>query len=191
VNLNGALTINYGLPGNDPMASVLSYLKSGYNGGAWTGTAGIISTSIVGGGPALSVGYADGNIDAGTAAGLNQIVVKYTLAGDANLDGLVNFGDLVAVIQNFNKAATDWAHGNFGYGTSTNFNDLVAVVQNFNKTLPPPSGSAVELGGTTIPLVNPTDVQLPEPGALGSAFLAAAGWALRRKRKVHPDAARL
>ncbi len=183
VNINGDLNINFGAPGGDPVTSIVSYLKSGYNGGAWTGTSGIISTSITGGSPALSIGYADGNTDSGTAAGPNQIVVRYTLAGDSNLDGLVNFNDLVAVVQNFNKAGTDWAHGNFGYGVSTDFNDLVTVVQNFNKILPPPSGSAVELGGTTVAVIQSTDVQLPEPAGLALAAVAAGGMFGRRKRK--------
>jgi hypothetical protein len=182
VNLNGTLHINYGSPGSDPVTTIAGYLTTGYNGGNWSGTAGIISTSITGGSPALAVGYADGNTDPGTAAGPNQIVVKYTLAGDTNLDGLVNFNDLVAVVQNFNKAGTDWAHGDFHFGTSTNFNDLVTVVQNFNKILPPPSGAAVELGGTTLPLVAPTDVQFPEPGELLLLTCATAGLLARRRR---------
>jgi hypothetical protein len=181
VNLNGQLNINYANPASDPVASVLSYLKSGFNSGAWTGTSGFISTSITPGSPALSLGYADGNTDPATAAGPNQIVVKYTLLGDTNLDGLVNFQDLVAIVQNFNKANTDWAHGNFLYGASTNFNDLVAVVQNFNKILPPPSGSAESLGGTTLPLVTPTDAQLPEPTLTG--LLACGASLLLRRRK--------
>jgi hypothetical protein len=95
------------------------------------------------------------------------------------------------VVQNFNKAGTDWAHGNFGYGASTNFNDLVAVVQNFNKVLPPPSGSGVGLGGgstpltagAAIPLMSGTDVQMPEP--CGAVMFAAGVFALlsRRRRK--------
>jgi hypothetical protein len=186
VNLNGALAINYGTPANDPVTTIVGFLKSGFNGGAWNGTAGIISTSISGGSPTLSVGYADGKTDSGTAAGPNQIVVKYTLQGDSNLDGLVNFNDLVAVVQNFNKAGTDWAQGNFLYGTSTNFNDLVAVVQNFNKVLPPPSGTSESGGITTIPLIQSTDVQLPEPGVMGLAAIAGMGLLARRRRKDFP-----
>jgi hypothetical protein len=142
LNLNGALQINFASPANDPVATIVSYLKSGYNNGNFNGTSGIISTSVAGTSPAVAIGYADGNTDPGTAAGPNQLLVQYTLNGDSNLDGLVNFNDLVAVVQNFNKPNTDWSHGDFHFGTSTNFNDLVAVVQNFNKILPPPSASA-------------------------------------------------
>ncbi len=176
------LAINFASPAADPVATIAGYLQTGYNAGLWTG-AGINSSTAASNASALAVGYADGNTDAGSAAAPNQILVKYTLAGDANLDGLVNFNDLVAVVQNFDKAGTDWASGDFHYGTSTNFNDLVTVVQDFNKILTPPSGSAIELGGTTLPLATPTDVQLPEPGTL--ALLAIGAAAVMRRRRRH------
>jgi hypothetical protein len=102
------------------------------------------------------------------------VLVKYTLAGDAKLDGLVNFDDLVAVVQNFNKSGTDWAHGDFYYGISTNFTDLVAVVQNFNKVLTPAGSAGETTGGSEIGLVSSTDVQLPEPCVAGMALGAAS-----------------
>jgi len=191
---NNTVRINFGSPVNDPAATIAGYLKTGYNGGQWTG-AGIDSSTAATGSAseALSVGYADGNTDIGTPAQPNQVLVKYTLAGDANLDGAVGFTDLVAVVQNFNKSNTDWVQGNFAYGTSTNFADLVAVVQNFNKTLNPAGSSAEQLGGgsshrgdlatgTGLPLVIATDVQLPEPGSLLMAAIPL-GAILSRRRK--------
>jgi hypothetical protein len=139
------------------------HLATGYFNGFWSG-AGFNSSTAAGNPTLLSVGYADGNTDPATAAAPNQILVKYTLAGDANFDCFANFDDLVAVVQNFNKSATDWAHGNFAYDASTNFADLVAVVQNFNKVLTPAGGDAEQLGGTRLPFG--LDVQLPEPGSM-------------------------
>src|SRR5262249_23969920 len=114
---NNSLAVSFGSPGADPVASIAAYLASGYAGGLWTGASGIVSSTAAAGTPGqtLSIGYADGNTDFNTAAGANQVLVKYTLAGDTNLDGLVNFNDLVNVVQNFNKAGTDWAHGDFRY----------------------------------------------------------------------------
>jgi hypothetical protein len=152
---NNALQINFSAPANDPFTTTKSELAAAYNNGLWTGTSssgGVItsSTAQTQGGPARDVGVIDGNVDTGAAK--NQIIIKYTLQGDANLNGLVNFNDLVAVVQNFNKPATDWAHGNFLYGPSTNFQDLVAIVQNFNKILTPAGSSSQKLGGTPLPL---------------------------------------
>jgi hypothetical protein len=150
---NNRFIINFGAPAADPISTIQSLLTTGYNSGAWTGTGIDSSTAAAGSsGEKLAVGYADGNTDAGTPAQPNQIVLKYTLAGDANLDGLVNFQDLVAVVQNFNKVA-DWGHGNADYNATTNFQDLVTVVQNLNKVLNPPASSAEQVGNTVISLV--------------------------------------
>jgi hypothetical protein len=175
------LAINFASPAADPVATIAGYLQTGYNAGLWTG-AGINSSTAASNASALAVGYADGNTDAGSAAAPNQILVKYTLAGDTNLDGLINFNDLVAVVQNFNKAGTDWAHGNFNYGTSTNFNDLVTVVQNFNAVLTPGAGTSEQLGGTAFPLASLAAVQLPEPAALGVGLFASLSLLKRRRR---------
>ncbi len=178
---NTTVLIPFGAPANDPVATIANALTGGYNAGRWTGT-GINSSTAAGNPATLAVGYDDGNTDLGTAAAPNQILIKYTLAGDTNLDGLVNFNDLVVVVQNFNKAGTDWAHGNFAYGASTNFNDLVAVVQNFNKVLTPAGSSGDELGVTPAPLG--LDAQLPEPGDL--IFMASPLSLLFCRRHKNP-----
>jgi autotransporter-associated beta strand protein len=188
---NNALAVNFSSPANDPVATIAGFLASGFNSGAWTGT-GIVSGTAAAGTPGqiLSVGYADGNTDSGTPAASNQILVKYTLGGDANLDGFVNSADLLAVVQNFNKTGTDWAHGNFTYvtsGPSTTSADLLLVVQNFNKTLNPAGSGAESTGGMTIPLGEmvqdqPSAVRVPEPG--GAAVAAIwAGFLTRRRRR--------
>ncbi len=181
---NNALAINFGSPASDPVAAIVPYIQSGYAGGLWTG-AGISSSTAATNPSALAVGYADGNIDVGTPAAANQLLIKYTLLGDANLDGLVNFQDLVAVVQNFNKGATDWATGNFLFQSSTNFQDLVAVVQNFNKVLSPAGSSGEDIGGGMIPLGEFTQVApngVPEPCGLLLATIGMAAMMRRRRR---------
>jgi hypothetical protein len=187
---NNTLAINFGSPVNDPVAMIAGYLSNGYEGGAWT-NAGIDSSVAATNSGVLSVGYADGNNDIGTPAGPNQIIVKYTLAGDANLDGHVNSADLLAVIQNFNKTGTDWAHGNFTYGSSTGSADLLIVIQNFNKLLTPAGSSGVgDGGGGTIglgqaALVQSGAVRVPEPAFPALALGVAGLLARRRKQQLH------
>ena len=85
--------MNYTL-GSDPAATIRGYLTTGYGNDTWTGT-GIVSSAAAANPGRYAVGYADGSVDQGTTAGPNQVLVEYTLAGDANLDGTVNFADLL------------------------------------------------------------------------------------------------
>jgi hypothetical protein len=185
---NNSIGINYGSPGNSPVAAIEAALAHGYSAGNWTGT-GINSSTAAAGtiGQVLSVGYADGNVDAGTPAAANHVLIKFTLAGDALLNGTVNFNDLDIVGQHLNTTGNDWARGNFNYDPNgvVNFNDLDIIAQNLNKTL---NGSGQSLGGTTFALADSAQVTtnvavLPEPG-LGAIFmLGAAGLARRRARR--------
>jgi len=180
VNVNASLAINFDCPADDPISTVVGYLQNGYNSGSWTGLSGIISTSAAAVGRAVTVGYLDGNVDTTDSAEVapNQILVKYTLAGDANLDGIVNFSDFATVLKYFDQPGTDWAQGNFEYAAnnpdvaSTNFNDFADVLKNFLQPFP------------GAPAIEPTVGQLPEPANLGLWIAGAAGLLWRRGRRA-------
>jgi hypothetical protein len=194
---NNSINLNYGSLANDPIATIKTELANGYAGGAWTGTSSAINSSTaaaaIGTLPVLSIGYSDGNVDNGTgnssstSAVANQVVVKFTLAGDANLDGIVNFNDLDALGRHLNTTGNDWANGNFNYDPNgvVNFNDLDIIGQNLNKALGA-LGSSTDLGGTTVPLGQVAQTQnssvVPEPSAILLAAGAAAGLLARRRR---------
>ncbi|MGA2232345.1 MAG: dockerin type I domain-containing protein [Tepidisphaeraceae bacterium] len=193
VNLNGSMSINYGSPAGDPINTIVAYLKSGYNNDTWTGP-GIDSSDAAANPNLYAVGYADGNTDAGTPAQGNQIVVELTIAGDANLDGTVNFADLLVIAQNFNHTLDtrhnpiDWADGDFNYDGKVNFADLLLVAQNFNKRLS--AGQLAQLPGSfagawDLALADVQAAQsdnVPEPAAAGLLAVAAAGLLRRRRR---------
>ncbi|HEV2969686.1 MAG TPA: autotransporter-associated beta strand repeat-containing protein, partial [Pirellulales bacterium] len=110
---NNHVIINYGSPASDPIASIVALLNAGYNGGAWNGPGGITSSAIASN-PGYGIGYADA-ADIGNPAGLasGTIEVKFTLLGDADLNGTVNGIDFGILAANFNKGVSRWDQGDF------------------------------------------------------------------------------
>ncbi|MGD0768916.1 MAG: choice-of-anchor Q domain-containing protein [Tepidisphaeraceae bacterium] len=133
------MLINFGANA-DPISTIASDVANGYNGGAWNGP-GIISTTarVHTHGLAYGLGYADGKD--GVVAGLSsgQIEVKYTLLGDANLDGLVNAADFTILAANFNQNVTGWDQGDFNYDGIVNAADFTDLAANFNQGISLPA----------------------------------------------------
>jgi hypothetical protein len=75
----------------------------------------------------------DGQVNLADADALVHSVLG-TLDGDATLDGVVDFNDLVKLAQHYNVAngAQSWAAGDFTHDGSVDFNDLVKLAQNYN-----------------------------------------------------------
>jgi hypothetical protein len=65
--------------------------------------------------------------------------MRLTLAGDADLDGHVNFADLVTLAQNYNAPDDGylWDEGDFNYDHNVDFGDLILLAQNYNRAFAP------------------------------------------------------
>jgi hypothetical protein len=148
---NNQLFINY--QGNsDPIATIAAELADGNNAGAWNGIG--IDTSDFNSN--YSLGYAD-SADPFNPAGLSadQIEIKYTLYGDANLDGTVNSTDFGSLSANFGKSAKVWDQGDFNYDGVVNSVDFGLLASNFGK-----SASAADVDLT---VANLATVVVPAP----------------------------
>ena len=161
------------------LAIIANQLKEGFNGGDWNGTGGITSSSAAGSTlrkMALGYGTMTGTFDGQTVSS-SDVIVKYTLVGDANLDGNVDFSDLLALAQNYGKPGTPWSGGDFNYDGATNFSDLLALAQNY--------GASVS-GGFSAAFAW---AAVPEPGTLG--WLSGGfGLLCRRRRRASGAATR-
>ena len=179
---NDKLTITYN-SGSDPIATIRTYLDSGYNGGAWNGLG--IDSSDVAANPSYALGYAD-SADPGNPAGLpaGTIEIMYTLLGDANLDGKVNGTDFNLMATNFNLAVSGWDQGDFNYDGVVNGSDFVLLADNFNQFASQSAVSAADLAALDsfaaangISLAN-----VPEPTCAGVMVMAGMGFLRRRRR---------
>ena len=184
---NDHVIITYGA--SDPFSSIAGYIKSGYNGGGWNGP-GIISSAalIKTNGLSYGIGYAD-SADQGNPAGLSsgQIEVKYTLLGDANLDGLVNAADFTILAANFNQPVTSWDQGDFNYDGLVNAADFTDLAANFNQSVSGADASAGDVAAldafaTANGLPLPSFADVPEPASAVMIVMAGMGILRRRRR---------
>jgi hypothetical protein len=148
-------------------ATLIAKLASGLASGFTTGP---IRTALLT--SARSVGYA--------SSGTNRFDVAVALKGDFNLDGTVNFDDLLRLASNYNVTSNvSWPQGDANYDGAVNFDDLLVLAANYNSTL---SGS---LGGDWAL----AQAAVPEPATLLAAqtlialALARPKGVIRRRRR--------
>ena len=131
------MAILYGT-GTSPLPTVAADIKTAYDNKAWDKPG--ITSSIAKTMPGVTaLGYGEASTLGDTwfdslLLGGNAVLVKYTLVGDANLDGTVNLSDYNTMIAHFNAAAT-WTGGSFDYSGSVGLADFNDVLGNFNQTL--------------------------------------------------------
>jgi len=128
------LLLNYG-NGSTPLAAVQAAVAYGARiSGASSGYGSIISSTTNAGNPGqYAVGYADSTELTSIASG--NVEVMYTLAGDANLDGKVNFNDFSILQNNYGQIGTDWSQGDWKHCGATNFVDLSCLENRYGETV--------------------------------------------------------
>ncbi len=112
----------------------------------------------------------------------NGVILKIARPGDANVDGNVNFDDLLTLAQNYSETTTGriWVTADFTGNGITNFDDLLLLAQNYEASglvLPTDLGegfSSAFAADWTMALS-----LAPEPGSI--SLLACAGVLLRRR----------
>lgn len=132
------LVVNY--TGESPLTVVREKITQAYAGGTWSG-AGITST-LLRNNPqaALGIGYAEASglqisEYLGRSVDDSTLLIRYTLQGDTNLDGAVNFDDLLSLAQAYGTPQADWIQGDSNYDGAVTFDDLLKLAQNYGATL--------------------------------------------------------
>jgi hypothetical protein len=125
-----------------------------------------------------------GSFGAGQSVDGSAVLVRYTLTGDANLDGVVDFLDLARLAQSYNIAdgKRQWSNGDYNYDGNVDFLDLAQLAQNYNTGLP-----GVVIAGAPVGFeadVARAFASVPEPSVIGLVGLAAA---VKRRRRRKPQ----
>jgi hypothetical protein len=194
------MAIDYaaGAPADDAanLASVRAQIIAGRGaGGDYKNPAAGITSSTAAANTLGAVGYAlasdvrpftDGVSDVfmGNTVDKSTILVRYTLAGDLNLDGAVDFLDLARLAQSYNvtDGTRQWTTGDINYDGKTDFLDLAKMAQNYNTALLPSdpiSGASAEFNADLARAF----ASVPEPGFLSILAVAPLLAGRRRRRR--------
>ena len=183
---DNALIVNYAA-GPTPLDGIRAAIRSAYNAplaSHWTGPG--LTSSIAAKTPGTALGYAEASealglsatqtaLFQGQTADATSVLVRFTLTGDANLDGTVGFPDLVAVAQHYgiSDGSATWFQGDSNYDGNVGFVDLVAVAQHYGASLP----------SAPLPGASSASASVPEPAGTLLIFATGALAVRRRARK--------
>ena len=167
---DGDLIVDY--TSASPQTAIRGYIGRAYAAGAFTGAGLTSSAAQATGATTDALGYAEA-ADLGIANFRGQpvdattVIVNYTLAGDANLDGTVDTIDFARLVGGFATAGV-WSRGDFNYDAVVNSIDFNSLVATYGQTAP---AGALPLPGAVV----------PEPAMIG--LMALGALARRRKRR--------
>lgn len=133
----GGAAFNY--TGATDLVAINTEVVRGRSNGTWNGHG--ITSSVAAADPTrYAVGIAEASETGltslfGESFDNTTVIVRYTLLGDATLDGTVNISDFANLAANFNQSGR-WFTGDFDYSGTTNIADFALLAQNFNQSLP-------------------------------------------------------
>jgi hypothetical protein len=196
------LTNNAMIVTNGNLATLNAEAASGYNGGNWNGSTGIISSTAANDSSHLTaIGIIQNSADGsptgtalystfeGQAVNAGDIIAKYTYYGDANLDGQIDGSDYSRIDNGYLTSATGWYNGDFNYDGVIDGSDYTLIDNAFNmqgaslagQIASPSAQATAQINGTGI---NGTGTSaVPEPASLTLVGVGAACLLVRRRRR--------
>jgi pectate lyase len=166
----GAAIFDYST--TSPLGDLSAQLASGRAGGAWNGPG--IHSSAAAAMPGTSIGIVEAS-DLGVSSFQGQsvdgttVLMRWTFTGDADLNGMVDVGDLGRLASNWQSAGT-WFDGDFDYSGFIDVSDLGILASNWQAGVGSPLGPSLSDALAALGLPG---VAVPEPGMLAAPGLLA------------------
>jgi hypothetical protein len=162
---DSSLVVDY--DGVSPLADLEWMIATGFAGGGQTGPG--IRTSA--GTASMRLGIAEagetpfGTLYNGHSLDSTSLIIRYTVAGDANLNGTVSLDDFTNLAAAFG-APGGWARGDFNYDGQVTLDDFTTLAANFGASVP----------------ANTAHRSVPEPTSSLALFGLSTGLLIRRRR---------
>jgi autotransporter-associated beta strand protein len=172
---------------------VAGLIQQGYANGAWSANGIVTSQSSASAGQHLTAlgwaaasdtAFGGATLFAGQSVAAGDLLVMYTYAGDANLDGKLN-GDDYFFIDSAIASPTptiNWHNGDFNYDGKINGDDYFLLDANIGRQS---SGAFATSDGFAAAAAGSVNgiTAVPEPASFGIVLAAACGLAARRRRR--------
>jgi fibronectin-binding autotransporter adhesin len=158
-------------------AEVEAMVAAGRAGGSWSGI-GIITSMSAAASGLTTIGVARAiDIGAGTFGGVsvggNDVLVRYTYIGDANLSGKVDGDDFGKIDAGFSAHASGFVNGDFNYSGTVDADDYWLIDRIYSRNLPSLGAAPPLSGGASA---------VPEPSTVLIASAATVRFTRRRRR---------
>jgi hypothetical protein len=173
---DNGLVVDY--TGTSPRQIIENQIRSGFAGASWNGNG--INSSAAASAPSNHP-TALGNAEApelgvtnfmGQSVDATAVLVRYTLGGDANLDGFVDTLDFNLLAASFGRTGRHWNNGDFNYDGGVNTVDFNNLAANFG----------LNISGFAAPAIG---ADVPEPCAAVASIILATLCAYARRRRDH------
>jgi hypothetical protein len=174
---------------NGTLSTVVSQLKAGLNSnvGYWNGTGGIVSTQAAADTRHLTtLGYrqSDGSAFDTFNTGTNDVLVKYTYYGDADLNGIINGADYAQIDNGFGSHASGWFNGDFNYDGVVDGTDYSLIDNTFNQISSTGASSLAIVAQPTTLIGGLATSSVPEPFSFTAMGIATGYMLCVRRRRL-------
>jgi autotransporter-associated beta strand protein len=192
------LTNNSLIVRNSSLTAVQNLIKQGFTNGTWNGSGITSSTAAADPSGITAIGCASNGVLTKTnfkgVTGLtpNDVLVKYTYYGDADLSGAVTLDDFTLFLSGYQTGKTTWVNGDFDYSGLVTLDDFALFLKGYQQQGVPLTeleqsvGSSAQLTAAAREAMLAAVAAVPEPGVAGIvAFsaLALRGRSRHRRRR--------